>query len=288
MSAGSNRYFYVRNAQNDIIALIDENGTEVVRYEYDAWGNPISTTGTLAGTIGKRNPFRYRGYYWDEETGMYYLESRYYDPEIRQFISADSVVITSLAGTNLYMYCGNNPVNMADPSGHFMKQIFEKIKKIHIPLAIFMFEWASVAKGAFLDLSKMRLAIDTFKRSETINNLIEDNIHKMQKTGLKEWTYNDSLHFYDRENSYDFDLSFAVGKAKYSMHIEEYKFRQFPRYTAYRVSMRVYDKYDFEQWKLGSFTSYINNFGYACQEVGVLDRYNWECSYETIFIEEKH
>ena len=90
-----------------------------------------------------------------------------------------------------------------------------------------MFEWASVAKGAFLDLSKMRLAIDTFKRSETINNLIEDNIHKMQKTGLKEWTYNDSLHFYDRENSYDFDLSFAVGKAKYSMHIEEYKFRQF-------------------------------------------------------------
>ena len=117
MSAGSNRYFYVRNAQNDIIALIDENGTEVVRYEYDAWGNPISTTGTLAGTIGKRNPFRYRGYYWDEETGMYYLESRYYDPEIRRFISADNVVITSLAGTNLYMYCGNNPVNMTDPSG---------------------------------------------------------------------------------------------------------------------------------------------------------------------------
>ena len=103
MSAGSNRYFYVRNAQNDIIALIDENGTEVVRYEYDAWGNPISTTGTLAGTIGKRNPFRYRGYYWDEETGMYYLESRYYDPEIRRFISADSVMLTSLAGTNLYM-----------------------------------------------------------------------------------------------------------------------------------------------------------------------------------------
>ena len=91
----------------------------MVRYEYDAWGNPISTTGTLAGTIGKRNPFRYRGYYWDEETGMYYLESRYYDPEIRRFISADNVVITSLAGTNLYMYCGNNPVNMTDPSGHF-------------------------------------------------------------------------------------------------------------------------------------------------------------------------
>ena len=54
----------MRNAQNDIITLIDENGTEVVRYEYDAWGNPISTTGTLAGTIGKRNPFRYRGYYF--------------------------------------------------------------------------------------------------------------------------------------------------------------------------------------------------------------------------------
>ena len=65
----------------------------MVRYEYDAWGNPISTTGTLAGTIGKRNPFRYRGYYWDEETGLYYVGSRYYDPEIRRFISADDMTI---------------------------------------------------------------------------------------------------------------------------------------------------------------------------------------------------
>ena len=95
---------------------------EVVRYEYDAWGNPISTTGTLAGTIGKRNPFRYRGYYWDEETGMYYLESRYYDPEIRRFISADDVSVLEndrqdLGNSIFYAYCFNNPINYVDEMG---------------------------------------------------------------------------------------------------------------------------------------------------------------------------
>ena len=93
MSAGSNRYYYIRNAQNDITGIIDDTGALVVQYRYDAWGKPVSTTGSLASTIGKRNPFRYRGYYWDEETGLYYVGSRYYDPEIRRFISADDVTI---------------------------------------------------------------------------------------------------------------------------------------------------------------------------------------------------
>ena len=73
MSAGSNRYYYVRNAQNDITGLIDASGTLVVEYKYDAWGKPLSTTGSLASTIGARNPFRYRGYYYDTETGLYYV-----------------------------------------------------------------------------------------------------------------------------------------------------------------------------------------------------------------------
>ena len=74
-------YFYVYNLQGDVVALIDANGTHVVEYGYDAWGNSISKTGSLAATIGTLNPFRYRGYVYDEETGLYYLRSRYYNPQ---------------------------------------------------------------------------------------------------------------------------------------------------------------------------------------------------------------
>ena len=122
MSAGSNRYFYTRNAQNDITGLIDENGTSVVQYQYDSWGKLLGITGSLASTIGKRNPFRYRGYYYDDETGMYYLQSRYYDPEIKRFICADDIDNVSdlqemPIEKNLYIYCDNNPIARIDTNG---------------------------------------------------------------------------------------------------------------------------------------------------------------------------
>ena len=93
MIIGGARYNYVRNAQNDIIGLIDSTGKRVVSYKYNSWGKVVSITGTLAATVGQKNPFRYRGYYFDAESGMYYLQSRYYDPEIRRVISADDVGI---------------------------------------------------------------------------------------------------------------------------------------------------------------------------------------------------
>ncbi|MDO5378070.1 MAG: DNRLRE domain-containing protein [Clostridia bacterium] len=82
-------YFYVRNLQGDIIALVDTSGTTVVEYKYDPWGKKEAVTGTLAASVGWYNPFRYRGYIFDEETLMYYLKDRYYYPELRRFISAD-------------------------------------------------------------------------------------------------------------------------------------------------------------------------------------------------------
>ena len=73
-------YYYLRNAQNDIVKLIDGSGNTVVEYTYDSWGKIIAVTGTLAATLGADQPFRYRGYVYDEETGWYYLQSCYYDP----------------------------------------------------------------------------------------------------------------------------------------------------------------------------------------------------------------
>ena len=112
-------YFYLKNAQGDVTGLVNSSGTQVVAYTYDAWGNPLTTTGTMADTLGKLNPFRYRGYVYDTETGLYYLQSRYYNPETGRFINADNLVDTEdLLGENLFAYCANNPVNHQDPSGH--------------------------------------------------------------------------------------------------------------------------------------------------------------------------
>ena len=112
-------YFYLRNGQNDVVGLMDGSGTRVVEYTYDAWGKLISTTGTLANTLGADNPFRYRGYYYDAETGLYYLMTRYYDPEVCRFISADVYMSTGqgVLGGNMFAYCLNNPVNMFDTLG---------------------------------------------------------------------------------------------------------------------------------------------------------------------------
>ena len=123
-------YYYVRNIQNDIVALVDESGKTVVNYAYDSWGKLLSITGSLKDTVGIQNPFRYRGYYYDNETGMYYLKNRYYDPGLRRFISADKYVIgTGNIVPNLYIYCGNNPVNNCDENGHLFGKIISGLKK---------------------------------------------------------------------------------------------------------------------------------------------------------------
>ena len=126
-----NYYYYLRNAQSDIVKLIDKTGATVVEYTYDSWGKLLSTSGSLASTLGKNNPFRYRGYVYDEETGFYYVSSRYYDPEIGRFINADDIAYLGMRGLtsyNLFAYCGNNPVMGYDPYGTF--------------------DWSSFGKGA--------------------------------------------------------------------------------------------------------------------------------------------
>ena len=120
MNLNGIEYYYIRNAQGDIIGLFDKNGTQVVSYIYDSWGKVISTTGTLASTVGVKNLYRYRGYRYDMETGLYYLNSRYYNPEWGRFINADAAggTIGELLSHNVFAYCLNNPVNMEDPSGY--------------------------------------------------------------------------------------------------------------------------------------------------------------------------
>ena len=117
-------YYYVLNAQGDVVRIVNSSRSTVASYTYDPWGKIISSSGTLADI----NPLRYRGYYYDSETGFYYLQSRYYDPEIGRFINADSYASTDATGllsTNMFAYCENDPVNRSDPSGEFFDTVFD-------------------------------------------------------------------------------------------------------------------------------------------------------------------
>ena len=116
---GGATYYYATNIQGDVVAILNASGTAVVTYTYDAWGNILTTTGTQASTLGQLNPLRYRGYVYDQETGLYYLQSRYYNPELGRFICADSFVSTGqgILGNNMFAYCLNNPVNGCDFCG---------------------------------------------------------------------------------------------------------------------------------------------------------------------------
>ena len=120
MNCDGKDYYYILNPTGDVIALVDTGWNTVVSYAYDSWGKVTAIEGDQ--DLGKKNPLRYRGYYWDEETGLYYLASRYYDPEVGRFINADDLSVLSeekreITDKNLYAYCDNNPIIRKDNEG---------------------------------------------------------------------------------------------------------------------------------------------------------------------------
>ena len=121
ISGSTDNYYYVTtNLQGDVLGIYTGGGVLLASYEYDAWGNCTVTSHNANFTIGNDNPIRYRGYYYDSETGLYYLQSRYYDPEIGRFINADGYVTTGqgVLSYNMFAYCSNSPVMYSDPSGY--------------------------------------------------------------------------------------------------------------------------------------------------------------------------
>ena len=125
MADSSNHfYYYIYNLQGDVIALADAStGKLAATYTYDAWGK-CTVTNASGYTIGTQNPFRYKGYYYDTETSLYYLQTRYYDPDTGRFISPDKYTTTGqgVIGNNMFAYCNNNPIQYKDDNGDFCIQ----------------------------------------------------------------------------------------------------------------------------------------------------------------------
>ena len=125
-------YYYLTNQMGDVIGITNANGFPIAYYDYDEWGNLLSIeTATEGNTqqmnVAMANPLRYRGYYYDNETGYYYLQSRYYDPSICRFINADESKYigfdNKLMKWNLFVYCENDSIVLSDPTGHWVLSV---------------------------------------------------------------------------------------------------------------------------------------------------------------------
>ena len=181
-------YFYVKNLQGDVIRIIDLAGTEVASYVYDSWGNIKDTKGDT--TVRELNPIRYRGYVYDTETSLYYLQSRYYDPFTGRFLNADDFTYTSLTGSvlssNLYSYCENNSVNNIDNSGYSTLSIILNIAGMILSYASLFSPWkwfkiiASIAIGVASAVITIR---DYNNQIKKLNK--QYNRHKLSKKNYK-------------------------------------------------------------------------------------------------------
>ena len=157
------KYYYIFNVQGDVIGILNQSGSQIVSYQYDPWGKVLSVSGSEASTIGQINPIRYRGYYYDTETGFYYLQSRYYDPTTRRFLNADKIAgqLGDDQSHNIFAYCRNNPINLVDPTGHYSWGEFWNDLKGGLRLAVKVAKKAAQTLGEVATNSKFDLVIGT-------------------------------------------------------------------------------------------------------------------------------
>ena len=167
-------YSYVHNLQGDIIGILDSAGSLVVEYKYDAWGKPVPvrTLTTEYEVLAELNPFRYRGYVYDEETGLYYLRSRYYDSQLCRMLNVDAFIfLRRICGNNLFTYCVNVPTMLEDSNGKFFEEAV--MQMIH--------------KAVNTVIEALQITISEVECHE---NYTEMTVHVIRKTGFYTTEYN--------------------------------------------------------------------------------------------------
>ena len=265
-------YYYVKNMQGDVVALTNAAGSVVATYTYDAWGNQTVSWSTGQQWVAEMNPFRYRGYFYDTETGFYYLTSRYYDPEVGRFISADSPNYLGATGTllsdNLFAYCENNPVRLVDGNGTAPLKVAR----------LLLTRWF-LGKGKDLVLNKKSIVSKKLKKSNTMQEKIDEEIEKFENGE----EYGSGTVVFDANET---DLWLGIRQATYEVSIvKETKTTGFWIFkmtkTRYVVDVKVSDTYNFNTGDeagdgLGSL---LNNFGFWLQEQNLGAEYKWEANY---------
>ncbi len=189
------KFLYLKNLQNDIIGIIDSSNNIVVKYYYDAYGRIVKTLDTSGINLSSINPFRYRGYYQDNETGWYYLNSRYYNPIANRFITMDEIEYLGASGSalsyNLYSYCENNPVNNVDPNGNVRINIKWLATTINIIIIVIpaLFAIAKVWSTVSKSTSKIKKFIDVLVKSgNKLMKKLDDRLYCMfAKTSTYLW-----------------------------------------------------------------------------------------------------
>ena len=270
-------YYYITNPMGDVTGIANESGIQLVYYYYTAYGIAYVSYNTayqaLGATLSGVNPLFYRGYVYDQETGLYYLQSRYYNPKLGRFINADALVSTGqgLLGNNMFAYCLNNPVNHHDQNGMFPLEV-----------AMELFErWLQGDESDELYDSNSIVA-QRIKESETMMAIVEDAIIKYENGE----EYRTGTVIFDSSEP---DLWLGVRRASYeiTIHKKTWAFRSLQGtiiITEYTVSVKIIDKYNFNigNEKGDGLGSILNNAGYYMHYYGIGKNYWWEAQFEYV------
>ena len=267
MTYNGTAYYYITNLQGDVMRIVDGSQNTVTSYDYAPFGKVISATGTLANI----NPLRYRGYVYDQETGFYYLQSRYYDPTIGRFLNVDGYVSTGqgIIGHNMFAYCGNNPVINEDKTGQFFLNAAIQLLK----------RWLN-GDGTTQYYGEKTAPVKALKRPEKMQEKVNEAILNYQ---------NDSSNYYVRDtveftrddgwNSY-----LAFGAVSYIITVRTetrtrgvwfWKHKQ----TRYVAEVIVSDFYNFDSKPWSGLGNILNNGAAILHCFGVGKDYYWEANY---------
>ncbi|MGN0463440.1 MAG: RHS repeat-associated core domain-containing protein [Acutalibacteraceae bacterium] len=259
-----NNYFYVKNAMGDITDIADSSGAVVASYSYDPWGKVTSVSGSNLA-IANLNPFRYRSYYYDDDIGMYYLQSRYYDPEVGRFINCDDVNYIGYAETinsyNAFAYCENDPVNYSDLYGNRRKSytptyliwvnIFysNKNKALHADVEIDNFIYAY---GNYARDGRPTYADDGKKKQG-----------RLLTASYKNWI-NYNINLYSYYNTYAIEVSKAEYERLSNFILDALNntvIEQFGKIWVYKFTKGKYKNYYYYKVNCATFVRDLLNYG---------------------------
>lgn len=285
--------YYEKNMQGDVIGLIDSTGAKIASYAYDAWGNVVDTVCYEKNEIPYAlNHITYRGYYFDNESGFYYLQSRYYDAEVGRFINADDVKYIGANENrwsyNLYMYCEGNPIIGNDETGNLITYPIKVTKtfKRHVwqaanvfltakgyLVAKMMFHHALYGGGKKMPSNKLQKLTNKIKSDIQLSRAVKKELDKCKKRIDGQKVFNFAFEFTENR-----DLYYSVQHIRVFVNARMYDGHK------WNLVISIGDIYDFTETRSWfSFAGLANNIGKYMQDSGQLKPFRWGLNYKTTF-----